>query len=157
MSSFSKFEEALRIAASHPDADFEGEFASQVVDQLAELLQTDIPRSYSKFLQTLGCGSIGGTEIYGIVRAGLDAKGIPNVAWITKRKLEQGVIARGMIVIADEGDGSLLVIDARTGVQDGVEAPVVRVSLDGSTLDPVARSFTEYFVSEVEMMVKRSL
>ena len=110
------YEEAARLIRDNAGRlDYSGGAADEAVREAEERLGVRFPEDYRRFLREFGAGGLGGVEVYGIPRHGLDAEAVPNGVWYTKLHWEEGTVRRGLVVIGSVGDGSLFCLDPRDG------------------------------------------
>lgn len=146
------YEAALAGAQAVPEAYFVGGADDHVIDEAERHLGLTFPPSYRRFLAELGAGSIRFREFYGIVPAGLDARGVPNTAWVTATARRDMALPRELIVVSDSGMGEYYVLNADTRFPSG-EGPVALYWIGSgaavSELEIVAPSFRAFFLKSV--------
>jgi antitoxin YobK len=104
--------------------------------------------SYRSFLREAGCGGVDGEEFYGLVPAGLDARGVPNAVWLYEDGLRRGQPAR-FFVVYDYGDGTAVALDLDRPGPDG-ELPCVAAHAGNWThSEPVAPDFGAFLLATV--------
>ncbi len=141
--------EAFRLIEEN-HGDFSGPKESSLVDRAEKVLGMKFPPTYRQFLETYGCGDIGGFEVYGIIGNDFDSSGIPDAIWLTMQLRKTG-LPEHYIVISDEGDGAICVLDSNAANDDG-EFPVLRYELDG-TVSLLGEDFGTFLVSEIESVL----
>jgi hypothetical protein len=145
-------EEACETIALHPEAaDFEGVRTDAIVSAAEEALGIVFPSEYREFLLRLGAGGFKSFEVYGIVNAGLDARGVPNGIWFTLDQRRHGLPAN-FVVVGESGDGGLYCLNLTAP-----GAPVV-LFWPGSSArtpwEPVSPSFGEFLLSGVRAQLE---
>lgn len=113
-----------------------------------------LPPSYKAMLSEFGNLSFEGVEIYGWVPSGLDARGAPNLIFMTEGDREKGLISDQMIIFMVAGYGPTMVLDCAEADAAG-EAPVYEIATGGMKRgrDRLAHSFGAFFLREVERIV----
>ncbi|PZO75703.1 MAG: SMI1/KNR4 family protein [Mesorhizobium amorphae] len=149
------FSSALQLLRDHGvEPDGAGVMPGAEVDALEKRLGVRLPPSYKAMVSRFGFLEFDTVEIYGLVKAGLDAKGIPNVVFATEGDRAKGLISPQMVRFMDAGYGPSFVLDCALADAAG-EAPVFEVSAGGSVegSDRVADSFGAFVLAEAKRLV----
>ena len=122
--SMDDLERALEIVAARSDADFEGPKSEHLITEAERALGLRFPPTYRTFLARLGCGNIGGLEVFGLLHSDFEHSGIPDAVWVTCRRRVDAGLPQELILVEDVGDGSYCAIDTMQLNERG-EAPVI--------------------------------
>lgn len=147
--SVENYEAALKIIKSMGIGDFEGPKPESLIRKAEAALGVTFPPSYRRFLLDLGCGDIGGFEIFGVIDDNFQNSSVPNGVWLTLNERRNIGLAPGLVIVGEGGDGCYYALDIRP-IEVAVEAGVVRLLPDGSLADRVTSSFGEYFLDAVK-------
>lgn len=148
-------EELIRRCNAHPDAFFAGEREESVVAAAEAALGYPLPAAYRTFVLRLGAGSVGSSEIYGVISEPFDGP-IPDAVWSTiKDRLPPSNLPDRMVVIGDDGMGGSYVLDTAEG-----NDPPVRVwnggrSMADDELQLIAPSFEAHLRAILERVWRR--
>jgi len=146
--SLPKYRRARELIATAGAGDFEGPKPESLVARAEAALGVTFPPSYRAFLRELGCGSVAGFEVYGVVDEDFVHSAVPDAVWITLEERRNNGLDPRFIIIGALGDGSYDCLDTAHLDREG-EAPVVQVSAEGDDPVRLADSFGEYFLAEV--------
>ena len=135
------------IEANAEDADFDGPKDPALVAAAERALGVTFSPSYREFLTTMGCGSVAGFEVYGIINDDFENSSVPDMVWVTRRNRPRG-LPENYLIIGDSGDGGHLVLDAAAGRADG-EHPVLLWQRSGAT-EVLGQDFGRFFLAEVQ-------
>jgi hypothetical protein len=141
--------QSAKFLIGETGGDFEGPKTESLVSAAEEALDLKFPPSYRRFLLDLGCGDLNGLKIYGVIDERFEGSSVPNGIWLTLNERRTAGLNKAYILIGDGGDGTYYAIDTRQMDETG-ENPVVRLSVDGSRVEPVAPSFGAYFLEAVQ-------
>ena len=147
--SIERFRRARALIANAGGGDFEGRKPESLVARADTTLGVAFPPSYRQFLLELGCGSIAGFEVYGVIDEDFASSAAPDAIWLTLAERRVNGLDARFIVIGALGDGTFDCLDTAHLGPDR-EAPVVQVSAEGENPVRLADSFGEYFLAEVE-------
>ncbi len=147
--SLEKYRRARELIAEAGGGDFEGPKPEPLVARAEAALGLVFPPSYRQFLLDLGCGSIAGFEVYGVVDEDFTHSAVPDAIWMTLEARRSGGLAPRYVIIGALGDGSFDCLDT-AHLDAAAEAPVVQLSADFEDPVKLADSFGEYFLTEVE-------
>ncbi|HTS82715.1 MAG TPA: SMI1/KNR4 family protein [Myxococcaceae bacterium] len=144
-----KYRRARELITKAGGGDFAGPKPESLVARAEEALGLRFPPSYRQFLLELGCGDVGGFEVYGVVDDDFVHSSVPDAIWMTLEERRNVGLDPRYLVIGTLGDGTLDCLDTVHLGRDG-EAPVVQLSSEGEDPVRLADSFGEYFLTEVE-------
>jgi len=144
-----RYRKARALIAEAGGGDFEGPKPEALVARAEAALGLVFPPSYRQFLLELGCGSVGGFEVYGLVDDDFTHSAVPDAIWLTLEERRNVGLDPRYVVIGTLGDGTLDCLDTVHLDREG-EAPVVQLSAEGEDPVKLADSFGEYFLTEVE-------
>jgi antitoxin YobK len=144
--------EARRLVDDTGVGDFEGAKPEQLVAKAENVLGLRFPPSYRRFLLEMGCGSVNGFEVYGLINDNFEKSTVPNGIWLTLDERRSIGLDHRYILISESGDGSYYAIDTEN-LDNAKEAAVVRLSADGHSHEKVANSFGSYFLESVRAVV----
>ena len=125
---------------------FAGPQPAQVIARAEVTLGVTFPPTYRTFLETLGAGSFGSLEIYGIIGDNFDTGSVPNGIWCTLEERRSSELPTPFVIIGSDGEGGWICLVCNNEV--GKEAPVINYvpgempSEDDWLL--VARDFGDY-------------
>lgn len=143
-------EEAIAICERHDGACFAGPRAELVVSA-ETALGFSLPPSYRVFVGRLGAGSIGGFEIYGLIREPFSGV-IPDAVGYTLRERDApSNLPNSMIVIGSDGMGGDYVLDVSKGEEPPVEVWEGGRSIASDQLERVGGSFGEWLLANVKL------
>ena len=155
-------DDAVRIIRARPDlARFVGGCAVEEVLQAETIFGRRFPESYRLFLLTLGCGSFGGEEVYGIVPGKVLAEGVPCVVWMNM-KARNARMPDDWLEIAVDGFGGSFVVRLGACPSDDPSRPfeppidLWPCHLSPSEAYEVAPSFGHFLLNQVVEVVGRS-
>src|SRR5690606_21827122 len=95
--------QAAKSLIENNDGDFSGPKPEGIVVSAEQALNLTFPPSYRHFLLDLGCGSIGGLEIYGVIDEEFEDSGVPDGIWLTLKMREGAGLNPAYILIGDVG------------------------------------------------------
>jgi hypothetical protein len=147
-------EEALRLVAQRPDESFfAGARDEGLVVAAEQALGVSFPPSYRRFLRELGAGSVGASEIYGVIHSNFTESGVPDGIWITLRGRLDWALPQSMVVVYNDGMGGYFVLDTEK-VGGDAECPIFvwepGRSARGDKLELVAPDFGSFFLHRVK-------
>jgi hypothetical protein len=142
-------DEALRLMLDEDLADFVGEQPDDLVAAAEDALGLRYPPSYRQFVGTLGAGSFGSFEIYGIIAEPFEGP-VPDGVWATlDERAEPSNLPPSMIVIGVDGMGGTFVLDTAKGAEPPVEVWHGGGSGPDDELERVAPSFGDFLLEMV--------
>jgi hypothetical protein len=135
------YERAADLIERHTDdADFAGPRPPKLIEAAEQALGFRFPATYRRFVAEYGAGSVGGTEIYGVVDADFESSSVPDGVWYNLTLRRDGS-DESVYVFYDVGDGETFCLDTTQVAADG-EMPVVGVRLGGGDdRDEIAPDF----------------
>lgn len=102
-----------------------GEKTDSLIARAEKALEVSFNPSYRKFLKRYGMCSISCWEIYGLTKdEDFEHAKVPNAIWVTLDYYRNFNLPKGIVLIADTGDGDFYGIDTRQKDEYG-ESPVV--------------------------------
>jgi len=146
--SIEKYLQARLLIEDAGGGDFEGAKPETLVAKAEGALGLTFPPSYRRFLLEMGCGSINGLEVFGLINENFENSTVPNGIWLTLNERRVIGLYPAYVLIGDGGDGTYYGLDTHQLGKNG-EAPVVRLSVDGRQSEKVADSFGDYFLEAV--------
>jgi hypothetical protein len=145
--------EGLKLArAGLVDHDFDVPASEALIDAAQQRLGLSFPPSYRRFLREAGCGGVGSEEFYGLVPAGLDARGVPNAIWLYEDARRRGQPPR-YFEVYDYGDGTAVALDFDRPSPNGEVPCVAAHAGDWTQTEDVASDFGAFFVAIVREVV----
>lgn len=144
---FEHLESAFDLIEKNGGGDFEGNKDKNLIQDAEDALGVRFPRTYRKFLETLGCGDIEGLEFFGVIKDDFENSGIPDAVWLTRKERESGLPKELVLIHATE-DGTYLALDT-SKMNDSEECPVVSCGVDGN-IKEIASDFGEFLFSELK-------
>lgn len=147
--SLERYRKARELIASAGVGDFEGPKPESLVARAEAALGLRFPPSYRQFLLELGCGDVGGFEVYGVVDEDFAHSAVPDAIWLTLEERQSNGLDPRFVIIGTLGDGSYDCLDT-AHLDAAGEAPVVQLSADFEDPVKLADSFGEFFLGEVE-------
>ena len=154
--SWNNLNDALRLIEANPSrGHFAGPKSSELVEKAEVALGLRFPRSYRDFVTKLGCGSIGGYEVYGITTDNFERASVPNGIWLTLEERESSGLPDHLIIVYGLGDGTYYALDTSQTDENG-ECPIVAWPVGGTsdtTLEIIADDFGAFILS----IVRRAL
>ena len=141
--SVKSYEEAKRLVDEAGGGDFNGIKATDLIDQAEVALNVRFPLTYRRFLNELGCGNVGGFEIFGVIDGNFHSSAVPNGIWLTLNERKTIGLDPKFVIVGEDGDGGYYVIDTQKISMSG-DAPVLLLSPNG-ILDKIADDFGDYF------------
>lgn len=159
MSATAHLEEAFRLLEPlHDRLRLVGAAPPEAVDEAERLLGVSFPPSYRAFVERAGAGSILGREVYGVL-AEPQAKGPPNVVWITLNARSSFGLPDRFLIVVDLDDSSALALDSSQRRFDG-ECPVIHIwpgEPESELVDTeVASDFGSFFLRFAEERIALS-
>jgi hypothetical protein len=148
--------EAFNLIERNKDkSDFEALDDDVLIIQFEKKLGVTFPPSYRSFLLNYGCGGVGSSEIYGIIKNNPDGFGVPNGIWLTLDEREKWNLPHHFIIIGDTGDGDWYALDSSQPNSEG-EYPVVICCYDGDTYhtEKIHEDFGEFLLTETQFALK---
>lgn len=139
---------AIELVEERGDGDFEGPKESALINKAEQALGCSFPPSYKEFLLKLGCGDIGGFEVYGVVGEDFVNSGIPDAVWVTLKERSDAGLATQFVLIAEDGMGSYFALDTSQRRSDG-ECPVVLWDPGSGVGERAADDFGAFFLDGV--------
>jgi SMI1-KNR4 cell-wall len=143
--SMDDYECAVALIDKHGEAaDFAGPRPPGLIDRAERAVDVLFPPTYRRFLVEYGAGSIGGTEIYGVIDADFENSSIPDAVWhnLTMRRDGYG---EGLFSFHAVGDGEEYCLDTSRLRPDG-EMPVVGVYVGSDERREIAADFGRAFL-----------
>jgi hypothetical protein len=123
--SMKDLQEAQHLIAERPDLpDFVGGASEDLIGEAEQALGVSFPPTYRNYLRTLGAGSFGAEEFYGILGADLGAPYVPNAVWLTLTNRHDFGLPVHLIDIYSLGEGTDFFLDV-SKTEAGGECPVV--------------------------------
>jgi antitoxin YobK len=150
--SMEKFAEAKALVEDSGIGDFEGPKSESLVSKAELALNLIFPPSYRQFLLQMGCGAIGGFEIFGLIDENFQRSSVPNGIWVTINGRRSFGLEPAFLIIGEGGDGTYCALDSRFVDASG-EVPVVRLSANGKFEGKVADTFGEFFLEGVKRSI----
>lgn len=147
--SLEKYRQARDLIAAAGGGDFEGPKPESRVAESEVALGVRFPPTYRQFLLELGCGVIGGFQVFGIVDADQGDRAVPDAIQLTLKARRTSGLDPRYVVVGALGEGSFDCLDTAHLDRDG-EGPVVQLSADWEDPVKLADSFGEYLLTEVE-------
>ncbi len=95
-----------------------------LIEEAEAALGVRFPPSYRRSLESLGVGSIRGTEIYGIIDSNFRDSTIPDGIWLTLRERQDSRLPETLVIVCSTGDGDYVAIDTSKGTSES-ESPMV--------------------------------
>lgn len=143
----SNLSEAFELIDSHPElSHFVGPTDDALLHEAERALGHPVTGDYRDFVARYGAGNFGSQEIYGIFKPEFQA-GPPEAVGSTLDARESG-LPEGAVMVYDEGDGTQLVVDLRSG---DVEPPVARVlGLSGEAWEQEYDRFGDFLLEVVQ-------
>lgn len=106
------YENAVTLIRLHSDQTYlVGKRSLELVMLAEKVLGLTFPNFYRQFLLDFGAGSIGGTEIYGVIDDDFFNSSVPDAIWYTLTLRRETKIPHDYVVIAEVGDGRIFVLD----------------------------------------------
>lgn len=130
------YEQAVALIDDNEDeADFVGPRSPGLIQRAELAVGLRFPPTYRRFLTEYGAGSIGGTEIYGVIDDNFETSSVPDAIWVnlTHRRA-------GLFVFYALGEGTEFCLDTSRTAPDG-EMPVVAVDPGGEVREEIASDF----------------
>ncbi|MEK6703572.1 MAG: SMI1/KNR4 family protein [Planctomycetota bacterium] len=150
--SIENYQRARQLIENAGSGFFEGPKPESLVAKAEKALGLLFPPSYRRFLLEMGCGSIKGLEVLGLINDDFEKSTVPDGIWLTLTERRQISLDRAYVLIGEGGDGTYYAIDTRHVSCNG-ESPIVRLSVDGRESEMVAASFGDYFLEAVRRRV----
>ena len=149
--SMQDLERALSVVREHKrEAAFVGPRPALLVRTAEKALGKKLPPTYRRFVRTLGAGSFGASETYGLVDADFEKSSAPDAVWATLRAREENELPDDLLVLGYEDD-EITCLKLRRGDEEG---PVLAIDAgeDPALLGTheVAPDFGTYFLKRVE-------
>ena len=142
-------DEALRLIGDGDLADFVGPRPDALVVAAEQALGVQFPSSYRRFVSTLGAGSFGSFEIYGLIAEPFDGP-VPDGVWATlDERAEPSHLPPSMIVVGVDGMGGTYVLDTAKGAEPPVEVWTGGSSHPDDELECVAATFGDFLLTAV--------
>jgi SMI1-KNR4 cell-wall len=143
------YERAVALIDEHSEsADFAGPRPRDLIDLAERALDLRFPPTYRRFLSEYGAGSIGGTEIYGVIDGDFENSSVPDAVWHNLTLRQEGY-GEGLFSFYAIGDGEELCLDT-SRVRPGGEMPVVGVSFGSDGRRDIAPDFGRAFLMLVQ-------
>jgi antitoxin YobK len=143
------YEEAVALVERQGGGDFAGPRPAELIAAAEQALGFRFPPTYRRFLSDHGAGSVGGTEIYGVIDENFADSMIPDGVWYNLELRREGHPG-ALYVFYAVGDGEHFCLDSERVAADG-EMPIVGVSLgDESDREEIAPDFGRAFLMLVE-------
>lgn len=146
---------AFRLLESDEISDhlyFVGERDESLVCKAEQALGLKFPEDYRQFLLSLGAGSIGSYEIYGITDDDFESSKIPNGVWYTINNRRNG-LPKDLILIGHSEVGSPCI----RVLQDSEKSPIIAYYLgmpeEAQTYELLGNSFGDYFLENVQQEI----
>lgn len=144
------FDEALRLMIDEDLADFVGERSDELVVAAEQALGVRFPPTYRQFLGSLGAGSFGSFEVYGVISQPFDGP-VPDAVWATlEERAAPSNLPPSMIVIGADGMGGSYILDTANGEDPPVEVWNGGDSQPGDELERIAPTFGEFLLEGVQ-------
>jgi hypothetical protein len=150
--SIRKFEMARGLISAAGGGDFDGPKPNSLVAEAETALGLSFPPSYRQFLLELGCGNIGGLEVYGLINDNFHSSTVPNGVWLTLNERRAIHLNPALVIVGEAGDGTYYALDT-SRLDDSGEAPVVHLSVDGTQSEEIASSFGDYLLEAVRRAI----
>lgn len=131
--------------------DFDGAKSDELLSRAESLLSLTFPPSYRQFLLELGCGSVDGFEVYGVIHEDFERSSVPDAIWLTLDQRRNGGLSTNYVLIGDVGDGTRYAIDTSVADESG-ENPVVLLSFDARKSERIASSFGEFLFESIKSL-----
>jgi hypothetical protein len=154
------FEQALVLLSMYPSAepdDWHGPVPPDWIEAGERALGRKFPRSYRRFLETLGCGGIGGLEFYGIPSPDFDITPgralVPSAVAVTLADRQRFKLPDHYLVIFSVGEGTMFALDFDDWILD--ECPVVSWYLRPTEPKWEYSDFGDFFLAEIERVLER--
>lgn len=154
--STSSVTEAFNLIEKNKErSDFEALDDDKLIIEAEKKLGVSFPPSYRSFLLNYGCGGVGSSEIYGIIKSNPYGFGVPNAIWLTLDEREKWNLPHQFIIIGDTGDGDWYVLDSSKPNKDG-EYPVVICYYDGDNYhtEKIHEDFGEFLLAETQFALR---
>lgn len=138
--------------------DFQGLNDNVLIEKAEKCLNLNFPPSYKLFLNKYGCGDVGSTEIYGLIKNNFDAEGEMNILWLIPNERKRYQLPESHIIIGGTDDGFWYVLDSSQTNADG-EYPVYIYGFgeDGKSQEKVYEDFGEFLLDQVKKEIEYSL
>ena len=153
MNSADDIDALIDLVASHPAAYFVGGRSPSVVAAAEEALGHVLPAGFRSFVLRLRAGSVGSSEIYGVIREPFDGP-VPCAIWSTiSDRSGPSNLPSTMIVIGSDGMGGSYVLDSAQGEDPPVSVWNGGRSSANDELEVIATSFAGYLYAVLEFEV----
>lgn len=128
------YQKAMEIIRTNEEmADFIGGRSNDLIKLAVEELDINFNGIYLDFLQTLGAGSFGSQEIYGIINDDFENSSVPDAIWYTLTERKEINLPNNLLVIYDTGGDELFCLDFNR--LDEHEEPKIVSFVPGINLD----------------------
>jgi hypothetical protein len=142
------YEKAVALVEREGGGEFVGPRPAELIAAAEQALGFRFPPSYRRFLLDYGAGSVGATEIYGVIDEDFEDSGIPDGVWYNLELRREGQ-TETLHAFYSVGDGTLFCLDASRVAEDG-EMPVVAVGSGDEEMEEIAPDFGRAFLMLVE-------
>jgi len=140
------YERAVALIDEHGEpADFAGPRPQGLIDLAERTVDIGFPPTYRRFLSEYGAGSIGGTEIYGVIDGDFENSSIPDAVWHNLTLRRDGH-DQALFSFHAVGDGEELCLDSSRVGPDG-EMPVVGIYPGSDERRDIAPDFGSAFLT----------
>jgi hypothetical protein len=146
------YERAVVLLDEHGEpVEFAGPRPQELIDLAERAVDIEFPPTYRRFLSEYGAGSIGGTEIYGVIDGDFENSSIPDAVWhnLTLRRDGHDEVLFSFHAV---GDGEEFCLDSSRVRPDG-EMPVVGIYAGSNERRDIAPDFGSTFL----MLIREEL
>jgi|SRR5690606_2376577 SMI1 / KNR4 family. len=127
---------------------FSGEKSLDIVEKAEKTLGLRFPKDYRDFVLGLGAGSVGSSEIYGVINDDFINSSVPDAVWSTLKAREAG-LPKNLIKIGSHELGSPCIKVTDDMNQSVVIAYYVGFPEEAQTYEVLAESFGDYFLGKI--------
>lgn len=142
------YERAVDLIEGEGGGDFVGPRPAELIARAEQVLGFRFPPTYRRFLLEYGAGSVGGTELYGVIHDDFENSSIPDGVWNNLELRREGQ-PETLYAFFDVGDGEQFCLDTGHVADDG-EMPVVAVYFDDEEREEIAPDFGRAFLMLIE-------
>ncbi|MDR1190432.1 MAG: SMI1/KNR4 family protein [Verrucomicrobiales bacterium] len=140
------YEKAKELIKNAGEGDFFGPIPASLILKAETALSVKFPPSYRRFLLEMGCGSIYGLEVFGLIDDNFEKSAVPNGIWLTLDERKSISLNPAYIIVGASGYGPYYALDVRK-IDVAGENPVMMLSIDGKPVEQIAESFGSYLLT----------
>ncbi len=133
--------------------EFVGERNETLISKAEKELGLKFPTEYREFLKCLGAGSVGSSEIYGVISDDFVNSCVPDMVWCTLKDRKKG-LPNNLIRIGNDELGSPHIKVSDNSDESTVIAYSLGFPEEAQSYEVLAESFGDYFLKQVEKEIE---